>query len=166
MKLLLKQKFSWFDSYKIYRMPENTLVDEYDYPDSDIEFIVESQLAWGHKFNVSDRSGNMVGTLEQRVFTFLPAFDIYIGGECIGSVEKEFTFFKPSFTLDFRGWQVDGDIFEWDYNITDSSGNVIARITKELFHFMDTYTIDVYDDRDAVCALMVVLAIDAEKCGR
>ena len=29
-----------------------------------------------------------------------------------------------------------------------------------------TYTIEVADLRDALCALMVVLAIDAEKCSR
>ena len=31
-------------------------------------------------------------------------------------------------------------------------------------HFPDTYVIDVADGRDGLCALMVVLAIDAEKC--
>ena len=42
----------------------------------------------------------------------------------------------------------------------------IATITKELFHWTDTYVIDVYDSKDALGALMVVLAIDAEKCSR
>ena len=30
----------------------------------------------------------------------------------------------------------------------------------------DTYVIDVEDQWDVLCALMVVLAIDAEKCSR
>ena len=32
--------------------------------------------------------------------------------------------------------------------------------------YTDTYTIDVANPNDALCALMVVLAIDAEKCSR
>ena len=42
----------------------------------------------------------------------------------------------------------------------------MASVSKELWNWTDTYTIDVVNDRDALCALMVVLAIDAEKCSR
>ena len=37
---------------------------------------------------------------------------------------------------------------------------------KELFHWADTYVIDIERAEDALYALMVVLAIDAEKCSR
>ena len=36
----------------------------------------------------------------------------------------------------------------------------------ELLHWFGTYVIDVADPRDDLCALMFVLAIDAEKCSR
>ena len=55
---------------------------------------------------------------------------------------------------------------EWDYTIDSPSRGCIATITKELFHWTDTYVIDVADAQDALGALMVVLAIDAEKCSR
>ena len=42
----------------------------------------------------------------------------------------------------------------------------MAAISKELFQWTDTYAIDVPDPDNALCALMVVLAIDAEKCSR
>ena len=35
-----------------------------------------------------------------------------------------------------------------------------------LFNRTDTYVIDVLDSQDALVALMLVLAIDAEKCSR
>ena len=44
--------------------------------------------------------------------------------------------------------------------------NKIASISKELFNWTDTYTIDVADPRDALMALMVVLTIDAVKCSQ
>ena len=104
--------------------------------------------------------------LKQRVFTFFPEFEVYVGGQLIGTIVKEFSFFKPSFSIDFRGWTMKGDFFEWDYSICDASGKTVAAISKQLFNWTDTYVIDVADDRDALCALMVVLAIDAEKCSR
>ena len=55
---------------------------------------------------------------------------------------------------------------EWDYQVTEPCGALVATVTKELFHWTDTYVIDVYDPKDALVALMVVLAIDAEKCSR
>ena len=64
------------------------------------------------------------------------------------------------------GWHIDGDLFEWDYQILNSSGRPVANITKELWNWTDTYVIDVLDPQDALCALMLVLAIDAEKCSR
>ena len=51
-------------------------------------------------------------------------------------------------------------------DIAQACGVSVATVSKELFHLTDTYVIDVNDPRDALCALMLVLAIDAEKCSR
>ncbi|MCI5649105.1 MAG: LURP-one-related family protein [Fusicatenibacter sp.] len=155
MKLLFKQRFfSWFDSYDIYDEYGNTV------------FTVEGQLSWGHKLRILDRTGRHVGTVKEVVLTFLPRFELFVNGKCIGSLSKELTFFRPSYTLDFNGWDVSGNFMEWDYSITDRSGCKIAVISKELWNWTDTYTIDVNRDTDALYALMVTLAIDAEKCSR
>ncbi len=42
----------------------------------------------------------------------------------------------------------------------------MALVSKEPFKWTDTYSIDVFDPADALDALMLVLAIDAEKCSR
>ena len=70
------------------------------------------------------------------------------------------------FDIDYNGWRVEGDYMEWDYQIVDSSGRLIATVEKELFKWTDTYIIDVKNPADALSALMLVLAIDAEKCSR
>ncbi|MBQ4042769.1 MAG: LURP-one-related family protein [Clostridia bacterium] len=155
MKLMFKQRmFSWFDSYDVYDENGKTL------------FTVEGQLSWGKCLHVLDSVGNHVATLKQELFTFLPAFEIYVGEELRGPVTKEFSFFRPSFSIDFRGWTADGDFWEWDYDIRDEKGEHVASIAKELFQWTDTYTIDVPDPSDALDALMLVLAIDAEKDAR
>ena len=155
MKLLFKQRFfSWFDSYDIYDENGNTV------------YTVEGQLSWGHCLKIFDKAGNEVGTVKERILTFLPKFEIYLGNDYTGCISKEFSFFTPRFDIDFNGWHVDGNFFEWDYRIIDSGYKEIATVSKELFNWTDTYVIDINDPEDALCALMLVLAIDAEKCSR
>lgn len=153
MKLLFKQRlFSWLDSYDIY--------NEY----GETAFTVEGKLAWGHKLEVLDPSGRHLGTVKEEVLTFLPRFVLYLGEEYIGQIKKELTFFKPRFTLDCRDWQVSGDWLEWDYQVTDGQGHTVMTASKELFHWTDTYVMDIERDEDALLCLMIVLAIDAAKC--
>ena len=152
MRLLFRQRmFSWFDSYD---EAGNTV------------YRVEGRLSWGHKLEIYDAEGRHLATLREKVLTFLPRFEIEILGVSFGWVRKEFTFLRPRFTLDFNGWSVEGSFMEWDYAITAPDGRPVAVISKELLHWTDTYVIDVERDEDALPALLVVLAIDAEKCSR
>lgn len=155
MKLLFKQRlFSWFDSYDIYNEAEETV------------YTVKGQLAWGHCLKIFDRGGNEIGTVKQRIFTFMPKFELYLGDRYFGCISREFTFFTPKYNIDCNGWQVEGDFFEWDYRIKNAAGTPIAEISKQIWNWTDTYSIEVFDPQDALCALMLVLAIDAEKCSR
>ena len=84
----------------------------------------------------------------------------------IGCIQKELTFLKPKYDIDFNGWHIEGGYMEWDYTIVGSGGQRIAAISKELFHMTDTYVMDIVNPEDALYVLMFVLAIDAEKCSR
>ena len=155
MKMLFKQRmFSWFDSYDIY--------DE----TGEVLYSVKGELAWGHLLRIYDKFGSPVGCVKQKVLTFLPKFELYKNDEYIGCIYKEFSFFKPRFTIDFCGWQINGNFFEWEYSITDALGDSVAQVSKEIWNWTDTYSIEVKDSKDALYALMLVLAIDAEKCSR
>ena len=155
MQMLFRQRmFSWFDSYDIYA------------EDGSVLYTVKGQFSWGHCLKIFDADGYEVGTVKERIFTFLPKFELFLGEEYIGCISKEFTLFRPVFTVDCNGWQVQGDFWEWDYQILTAQGLVAAAVSKQLLRWTDTYCIDVTDPRDALPALMVVLAIDAEKCSR
>ena len=155
MKLLFKQRFfSWFDSYDIYDEAGNTV------------YLVKGQLSWGHLLKIYDANRFEVGTVREKIITFLPKFEVYMGNTYVGRISKEFTLFRPKYDIDFNGWHIDGDFLEWDYSIVGSRGELIATISKQLLRWTDTYVIDIVNPNDALCALMFVLAIDAEKCSR
>lgn len=154
MKLLFKQRFfSWLDSYDVFNECGETV------------YTVKGELAWGHQLRIYDEAGNDVGCVKEKILTWIPKFEIYQNDAYIGCISKAFTFFKPRFDIDFNGWRVEGDWLEWEYDILNASGQPIAHVSKEL-NWTDTYSIDVCDPADALCALMLVLAIDAEKCSR
>ena len=154
MKLLFKQRaFTWFDSYDIFDEAGDTV------------YTVQGRLAWGHRLEISDAAGNYLGQVRQEVLTFRPRFSLFIGENCVGQLRKEFALFKPVFTLDCNGWEIEGNFWEWDYRVTEGS-RIVMTVSKELFHWTDTYQMDRADPRDALLCLMIVLAIDAEKCSR
>ena len=155
MRLWFKERmFSWFDSYDIYDEDGNTV------------YTVEGQLDWGHCLHILDAAGNHVGTVREKVLTMLPKFEMYVGEEYVGCIQKQFTFFKPKYDVECNGWQVDGDFVEWNYTVREGCGGLVATITKDLFRWTDTYMIDVECAGNALYVLMLVLAIDAEKCSR
>ena len=153
MKMLFKQRFfSWLDSYDIYGEDGRTL------------YTVKGKMAWGHCLEVYDASGAHIATLKEEVLTWMPRFRMYLGGVHVGDIKKEFTFFKPSFVLECKGWKVAGNFLEWDYEITEDNGSAIAWVSKQFFNFTDTYSIEVANQEHALMSLMIVLAIDAAKC--
>ena len=155
MKLLFKQRFfSWFDSYDIYDESGNTV------------YTVKGELSWGHLLRIYDAKGNAIGYVKEKVFTWFPKFEMYLGDRYVGSINKEFSLFRPKFNIDYNGWHIGGDWFEWDYTIFNSFGHHIAVVSKELWNWTDTYVMDIINPEDALCVWMLGLAIDAEKCSR
>ena len=155
MKLLFKQRlFSWFDSYDIYNEA------------GEVVYTVKGELSWGHLLRIYDANGRELGCVKQEIFAFLPKFYMYLGDECVGSICRELSLFTPKYNIDYKGWSVEGDLFELEYSVCNEYGREVATVSKELWHFADTYVIDVNAPADALYALMLVLAIDAEKCSR
>lgn len=155
MKLILKEKIlSILDSFNVY--------DEHD----DIYFKVKGKVALTHKQAIYDAKGHEVGVVKEKIIDILPNFLLYKDGKKVGTCRKKISVIRPKFEIDFNGWDIKGNWLEWDYSIVDKSGKTVAVISKKLLRLTDTYVIDVKDEDDALDALMVVLAIDAEKCRR
>ena len=88
MKLLFKQRmFSWFDSYDIYDEAGNIL------------YTVKGALSWGHLLRIYDANGHEIGEVRERVLSWLPKFEMYLGGRYVGSIRKEFSFLPLALAL-------------------------------------------------------------------
>lgn len=154
MELMIKQRvFSWSDTYDVFDS------------DGQPRYYVRAEiLALGHQIHVYDkRTGHEVGSIHQRLFTFLPAFDIVIGGQTMGTIRKEFSFFTPRYHVDFRGWEVTGDFMGWDYTAYQNGREVLS-VSKKLFHWGDTYVLRYQTVADEISGLLLVIAIDAINC--
>lgn len=156
MQLRIKQRvFSWSDTYDVY--------DER----GEARYYVEAEIfTFGHQIHVYDkRSGREVGSIHQKLFTFLPQFEIVIGGQTVGTIYKEFSFFVPHYHVDFRNWEVEGDFMGWDYSAT-KNGRTVLTVSKELFHWGDTYVLEYGDIADEIPGLLLTIAIDAVNCSK
>lgn len=152
MRMLFKQKFfSWTDSYEILDENEKLL------------YKVKGDVALSHQLRIYDKNDKEVGMVKESIVSLIPKFEIYEDGKKIGQINEKLTIIKPKFDITFMDWEVSGNIFEWDYKVVDSEGKLIMTATKVL-EITDTYRIDVLNEKNALYALMIVLAIDAAKC--
>ncbi|HIT34719.1 MAG TPA: LURP-one-related family protein [Candidatus Faecousia intestinigallinarum] len=154
MKLLIRQRvFSWTDHYDVY--------DE----NGNAKYEVQAEfLTLGHQIHVYEKTtGREVGSIHQKLLTLMPAFEIVIDGRTVGMVRKQFTLFAPRYEVDFRGWDVQGDLFGWDYQVKQGDSTVMT-ISKELFRWSDTYAMTYTNPAYEMPGLLLVIAIDAANC--
>lgn len=155
MQLLFKQRmFTLLCNYNVYDTQGKPV------------YTIEGQLSFGHCLKIYDHNNKEVGMVKQKILTLLPKFELYSRDCYIGYIQREFSLFTPRYFIDCKGWTVEGDLFEWDYRIYSAQGALVATVSKQLFNWTDTYVLDVQNPEDALYVLMLVLAIDAEKCSR
>lgn len=152
MKLYMKQKvFSFRDRF--------TIKNEY----GEDKYYIEGEIfSFGKKLRIYDIGGNELAFVNQKVLSFVPKFTIEAGGRVIGEIVKKVTFLRPRYIVNGLGWEIEGDFFSHNYDITED-GRSIVSIHKQWMSWGDTFELDIANDNDndAVIALAVVLAIDA-----
>ena len=153
-QLLIKQKvFSWTDTYNVYDASGNPTY-----------FVKADLFTIGHRIRVYDNAtGQEIGLIQEKLFRILKEFEISINGVPQGIIKKEWSFFRPKYNIDYRGWRLEGDFLQWNYSIFEHS-RCVVHISKQLFRWGDTYVLDIENDMYELPALMVAIAMDAAKC--
>ena len=149
MKLYIKQKvFTFRDKF--------TVKDEFG---NDRYFAKGDFFSFGKNLRIYDMHEREVICIKQKLWSFLPRFYVFVEGQKVAEVVKEFTFLKPRYRIDGPGWDVFGDWWQHQYEITQGDRLVVS-VQKEWMTWGDSYCVDIRDPRDEQMALAVVLAID------
>ncbi len=154
MKLCIKQRvFAWSDTYDV--------CDEAGQP----RYFVKAEVfSFGHQIHVYEKqTGREVGSIHQRLLTLLPCFEIVLDGKTVGTVRREFSFFRPRYQVDYRDWQAEGDLFGWDYRVMQGDREIMT-ISRQLLTWGDTYLLEFANPAHELPGLLLVLAIDAANC--
>lgn len=149
MKLYIKQKvFSWKDKFKVYDEAGNE------------KYFVEGEFfSWGKKLHVYDLEGKEVAFIKQELLSFLPRFKVFLGDREVAEIVKNFTFFKPKYSIEGLGWEIKGDFWSHDYVVCRGELPIV-NISKEWMTWGDCYELDIMNPSDEIVALSVVLTID------
>lgn len=148
-KLYMKQKvFSWNTHFSV---KDENGIDR---------FTVEGErFTLGKRLHVYDGYRREVALIQQKTFSFLPRFFVYVEGEKIAEIVKEFSFLRPKYRIVGPEWEINGDFWGHMYSITQY-GKPIVSISKAWLTWGDVYELDIENPNDTLPALAVVLAID------
>lgn len=150
MNLYMKQRvFSWKDRFEVY--------DEL----GNVRYTVEGEVfTFGKRLHLMDTNCNERAFIRQKAWSMWPRFFIEQQGVQVAEVVREFSWFKPRYTIHGPEWQVYGDFWDHEYEITNGIFPIV-RVSKEWFSWGDAYRIFIDDTVDEATALAVVLIIDA-----
>lgn len=101
MRYYIRQRFfSWTDSFDI--------TDEEGYA---VYNVRADLLALSHVLRVFDDQDQEVGLVREKLFHFLPTFEVELDGDLVAVIRKEFSFLHPRYRIDCEGWSVEGNLF-------------------------------------------------------
>lgn len=149
MKLYMRQKvFSWVDKF--------TVKEE----DGQDKYNVEGEFfSFGKKLHIYNSAGRETAFIQQKVFSLLPRYFVFVDGQQIAEIRKDFTLLRPQYSIEGLGWEINGSFTAHDYEIVQND-QVIVTIHKAWMTWGDCYELNIADERDEIVALSVVLAID------
>ena len=149
MKLYIKEKiFTWGDKFTVWDAYGNE------------KYYVEGEVfTFGKKLHVYDIHGREVAFIKQELLTWMPKYHVFVGGNQVATVRREFTWLRPRYAVDGLGWEVQGNYWQHDYDVTQNGRPVVA-INKQWMTWADTYELDIAPDANEIVALAVVLTID------
>jgi uncharacterized protein YxjI len=141
------------------------------------EFLVRDQggqpvfKVKGKFFHIGDNllvidlgSREEVAHIKQKVIALTPHYEIYKDGAHWASLhEKLLHLFGERFKISLENgetYHIQGNIWNWDFTVSNERGDLLAQISKRISLFEDSYAVDIAQDVDV--PLMISLAIAIE----
>lgn len=158
-KLYFKEKFFKItDHYP--KLDENGR--EAYYLDQDFTLI-------GYKSKVSDAAGREIFNIDRQIIAFFPKYHVYINDGSQMIIQQKFEVFKHRVHVYMENeiLNLSGNIFHYDFEVTNGAGKLIGSVNRRIFALRDTYELTIFDEEytEELIALVVCLnnMIDIEQ---
>jgi len=109
------------------------------------------------------RTGQELVHIKQRLLSLLPHYEIYRNGQLWASMHEQFRLFGERFKIAGANgmiFHVDGDIWNWNFSVSDDNGNLLAQIGRQFSLFRDSYAVEVAQGVDAPFVVALAIVID------
>lgn len=148
----IKEKFwSWGGNFTIY--------DKDDAP----KYIVKGKaFSWGDKLSFQNTEGTELALISQKLLSFKERYEISIDNKNFAEITKEFSWFSKKFKLDIPGsndYSIEGSFWSHDYEFT-RKGRTVARVSKKLWGWSDSYGVQIEDGEDEIAILCSCIVVD------
>lgn len=125
-----------------------------------VKTILDDIFRLGVHLHIYDSFGREVGVVRQKLLQLLPTYEIFIDGEKMGEIKKQFNLLKNNFDINYLGLRIEGNFLGWNYFVFQDE-NMVMKISKELVALGDAYMMEFSDPDIEIYGLMLVVAIDA-----
>lgn len=133
-----------------------------DQQEKDNYYVEGSFMQIPKTFSIMNTARQEVALITKKVFSFLPKFYVEVNGQEELTIKKEFSFFKPRYTIDAAGIDVQGNWWDMDFQVLQH-GEVIGTVSKEWFTWGDSYKVQVVNEDMEAIIIALVVAIDCVK---
>lgn len=142
------------------------LFDTFDIKDENGRLIctVSNDGILAHSFTIRDDINNVSFRIDEKMFRFLPTFEIYLNNERVGTIKSRFNLFVKRLNIDLYNLSVEGGLWDFNFRILDQNRKLVAQIERKIFTLTDTYEINCIDERYNVLVILICLCIDAINC--
>ena len=148
MKLYIKEKvFSFHNRYFIKDEQDNNILE-----------IYSKAISLGSKTWIKDPNGKELAYIEQELFHLMPNYNVFINGQKVFNIKKQFKFFKNDYELS-NNYKVEGNFLSHNFTVLNDKGEKVGEITRKYLTIGDQYNIDIIDEKDYILILTIIVAI-------
>lgn len=129
---------------------------------NDVYGVEGSFLKIPKTYTIRDAEAKEVARITKKAFSFLPTFYLEVQEQETVTIQKEFSYLKPRYTIDSPGIEVLGTWWEMNFNVL-KDGEVAGTVVKKWFQWGDSYQVQVYNEDLEKLIIALVVAIDCVK---
>lgn len=125
----------------------------------DVYYIEGSLMKIPKSYSIKNAGMDEVALITKKMFSFMPTFFVETVGQEDVTIKKEFTFFKPKYTINAIGIDVQGNWWDMNFKVVQN-GEVIGVVDKKWFTWGDSYQIQIMKEETESLIIAIVVAID------